>query len=247
MSAAETVARRITSGSTWGGRTSRAAWWTTRGSPLSSVSIETEAERGPEVGLDDLAEAGATRRRGERADWDEIAAVGLGSPGTMDIRGGHAARSARTCPAGSTCRSASCSADRSGQADRAPERRQRRGLRRVLGRRGAGHAESLVLFTLGTGIGCGIIDHGRIIEGRHSHGAECGHIIIQMENARQCSCGALRAPRGLCLGHALVKRADEALEHEPTSPAARGPGREPADRAARSPRRPTAGDPLAVA
>jgi glucokinase len=80
---------------------------------------------------------------------------------------------------------------------------------------GAGrNTRSLVLFTLGTGIGCGIVDEGRIIEGRHSHGAECGHIIIQMENARQCSCGGYGHLEGYASATALVKRAVEALEHD---------------------------------
>jgi glucokinase len=74
--------------------------------------------------------------------------------------------------------------------------------------------ESVVLFTLGTGIGCGIIDHGRIIEGRHSHGAECGHIIIQMENARLCSCGQYGHLEAYASATSLVKRAHEALVHD---------------------------------
>ena len=55
---------------------------------------------------------------------------------------------------------------------------------------GAGRgAHSLVMFTLGTGIGGGIVIDGWILEGRHSHGAECGHIIIEMDGGRMCSCG----------------------------------------------------------
>ena len=37
---------------------------------------------------------------------------------------------------------------------------------------------SMVLFTLGTGIGCGIIVGDLSIDGENGHGAECGHIII---------------------------------------------------------------------
>ena len=49
---------------------------------------------------------------------------------------------------------------------------------------GAGrNTHSLVMFTLGTGIGGGIVVGGTIIEGRHSHGGECGHIIIEMKTA----------------------------------------------------------------
>src|SRR5262249_29004630 len=50
-------------------------------------------------------------------------------------------------------------------------------------------AKSLVFWTLGTGIGCGIIVDDLIVEGAHSHGAECGHIIIEMNNGRLCRTG----------------------------------------------------------
>jgi glucokinase len=67
------------------------------------------------------------------------------------------------------------------------------------------------MFTLGTGIGGGIIEDGRIIAGRHGHGAECGHIIIQMENARRCSCGGFGHLEAYASATALVQRALEAL------------------------------------
>jgi glucokinase len=78
---------------------------------------------------------------------------------------------------------------------------------------GAGRGtKSLVLFTLGTGIGCGIVIEGRLLEGRHSHGAECGHMVIQMENARLCNCGGYGHLEAYASATALVKRAVEALE-----------------------------------
>ena len=56
---------------------------------------------------------------------------------------------------------------------------------------GSGRAyDSLILITLGTGVGGGIIIDGQDIIGANSHGAEIGHIIIDAhESARICSCG----------------------------------------------------------
>src|SRR5690606_10042678 len=49
---------------------------------------------------------------------------------------------------------------------------------------------SLVLFTLGTGIGSGIILDDMQLVGAHSHGGECGHSIIDYQpDARLCGCG----------------------------------------------------------
>ncbi len=49
---------------------------------------------------------------------------------------------------------------------------------------------SLALFTLGTGIGCGIIIEGRSIDGASGYGGECGHSVIDCrDDAMLCGCG----------------------------------------------------------
>ncbi len=179
------------------------------GRPLSAVSLPTDAERGPEAGVATLAAAGRAAVAESGLGWNEIAAVGLGSPGTMDI------------PAGMLLEPPNLP----GWND-FPIRER---LAQALGKRvvlqndanaaaygeywaGGRGARSMVLFTLGTGIGCGIVEEGRIIEGRHSHGAECGHIILQMEGGRQCSCGHYGHLEAYASATALVKRAHEAIE-----------------------------------
>lgn len=47
----------------------------------------------------------------------------------------------------------------------------------------------VIMVTLGTGIGGGIILHGRLYRGAHYAGGEIGHIKISMENRRHCTCG----------------------------------------------------------
>jgi len=72
---------------------------------------------------------------------------------------------------------------------------------------------SLVLFTLGTGLGCGIVVDGRLIEGSHSHGAMSGHITIDVrDDARICPCGQPGHLEAYVSGVALVKRAVEFME-----------------------------------
>ena len=54
---------------------------------------------------------------------------------------------------------------------------------------GAGkECQDLVLLTLGTGVGSGIILDGEIYEGGRVGGAELGHMVI-VENGEPCSCG----------------------------------------------------------
>jgi glucokinase len=183
------------------------------GQPLSSVSLETEAERGPEVGVNNLAEAGRRAVKASGLSWDQIAGVGLGSPGTMDL-----ARGVLLEPPNLPGWYQLPIRDLLAQKLDKQTVLQNDANAAAYGEFWAGagrHARSLVLFTLGTGIGCGIVNEGRIIEGRHSHGGECGHIIIQMDNARQCSCGGYGHLEGYAAATALVKRAIEALEHDP--------------------------------
>jgi len=54
-------------------------------------------------------------------------------------------------------------------------------------------ASSMIMLTLGTGVGGGIIVEGHAIEGVNSFGAECGHIIVDSRpDARLCVWGGGR-------------------------------------------------------
>jgi glucokinase len=179
------------------------------GSPLSSVSLETEAERGPEVGIANVAEAGRRAVLASGLGWDGIVGVGLGSPGTMDLSLGMLLEPPNL-PGWNQLPIRDLLAEKLQKPTVLQNDANAAGYGEYWA--GAGrNTRSLVLFTLGTGIGCGIVEDGRIIEGRHSHGGECGHIIIQMDNARQCSCGAYGHLEAYASATALVKRAHEAL------------------------------------
>jgi glucokinase len=180
------------------------------GNSISSVSVPTAADQGAEKGLQSLATAGKLAVEHSGLHWDDISGVGLGSPGMMDI------------PAGMLLNPVNLPGwDNLPIRDRLAEIL---GIRTVLQNdanaaaygefwAGAGRgSQSMVLFTLGTGIGCGIVENGRLIEGRHSHGAECGHIVIQMENARLCGCGKYGHLEAYASATAIVKRAIEHLE-----------------------------------
>ncbi len=80
---------------------------------------------------------------------------------------------------------------------------------------GAGKdAHSMVLCTLGTGVGGGIIIGDLVLEGEHSHGAELGHMKIEMTNPRQCGCGRWGCLEAYGSATAVVKRATETLAQE---------------------------------
>jgi glucokinase len=53
---------------------------------------------------------------------------------------------------------------------------------------GFGQKTCVVMVTLGTGIGGGIVLHGRLYRGAHFAGGEIGHIKVSMDNKRRCTC-----------------------------------------------------------
>src|SRR5205085_1330584 len=82
---------------------------------------------------------------------------------------------------------------------------------------GAGKdVHSMVLFTLGTGVGGGIIIGDLVLEGEHSHGAELGHMKIEMTNPLQCGCGRWGCLEAYASATAVVKRALDALAQKRT-------------------------------
>lgn len=48
---------------------------------------------------------------------------------------------------------------------------------------------NVVMLTLGTGVGGGIIQDGKLIEGAHGLGGEFGHIVIDETHRFPCNCG----------------------------------------------------------
>jgi glucokinase len=179
------------------------------GRVLSSVTLPTEAHRGQEFGLERMAET--IRRSVAHAGLrqEQVSAIGVATPGTMDIPGGMILdppnlKPWRNVPVRQFIH------DRF----RVPTAFQNDANAAAYGEYwlGAGKGvHSLVLFTLGTGVGCGIIVGDMVIEGRHSHGAEVGHIKIEMTNPRQCGCGRYGCLEAYASATAVVKRALEAL------------------------------------
>ena len=74
---------------------------------------------------------------------------------------------------------------------------------------GAGRGEQhLVLVTVGTGIGGGIVLDGQLYRGRHGVGAEFGHVQV-VAGGRRCGCGQRGCWEQYCSGRALLHEARE--------------------------------------
>ena len=181
-----------------------------RGRTLSWLTEPTESEKGPESGAQRMGEAVLRAIADAGLSPSDVARVGLGSPGTMDVPAGMLIRPhnlpgwfnfpirdrvSHYCGLGVTF---------TNDANAAAH-----GEFWI----GAGSAmHSMVMLTLGTGIGCGIIIGDFSIEGENSHGAECGHIIIDIaKDARMCGCGQRGHLEAYCSAPHVVNRIELAL------------------------------------
>jgi glucokinase len=80
---------------------------------------------------------------------------------------------------------------------------------------GRGHRDLLVV-TVGTGIGGGIVSGGRLIRGAHGFAAEIGHVIVE-PGGPWCGCGNRGCWEQVASGQALDRAAREAAQSRPDS------------------------------
>lgn len=83
-----------------------------------------------------------------------------------------------------------------------------------------GDVSDMVLITLGTGVGGGIIINKRLYTGYNGTAAEVGHMILQKDGIR-CSCGDRGCWENYASVNALIRMTREYAEANPDSPVAR--------------------------
>jgi glucokinase len=192
-----------------GGTNIKAGIVTEKGVPVAKASLPTYADRGIEHGLEVIYRTIETVLANAKLELRQIHAIGLATPGTMDIPGGWLLEPPNLpgwwhVPI----------RDKVGAHLQKPTVLQNDANAAAYGEFWVGaarDAHSLVFWTLGTGIGCGIIIDHVIIEGEHSHGAECGHIIIDMDSLRMSPAGQYGTLEAFCGASAVVQRCEEAL------------------------------------
>ncbi len=178
--------------------------------PLSKTSVPTEADHGPEVGITNIQQAAWQAVDLSGMSIDQITCVGLATPGTMDIPTGMLL-DPPNLPGWKNIPIRQIIQDHLQK----PTILQNDANAAAYGEFWGGTAKevgSLLLWTLGTGVGAGIIIGDTIIEGAHSCGSECGHIIIEMNNGRLCDTGQTGTLEAYCSAKSLLRRCHEALD-----------------------------------
>jgi glucokinase len=200
-----------------GGTTMKAAVVDESGKVYPSISLDTLPERGQEAGLKTMCEAIQQATTAAGFTMKDITAIGVATPGLMDIKLGLILdppnlKPWRNVPVPKFIQ----------EHFKIPVAFQNDANAAAYGEYwiGAGKDfKSMCLFTLGTGIGGGIIADGKVLEGEHSHGGEVGHLRIDMpDRGRLCGCGRRGCLEAYASATAVVARTREELAsfREPT-------------------------------
>ena len=192
-----------------GGTNLKAGVVTSSGRSLSHLVLPTEADKGPEHGMATIRYAIEQAVELSPIRMRNISAIGVATPGTLDIPNGILMEPAnlpkwRNVPVRQLVQ----------DYFEKPVVLQNDANAASFGEfwSGAGQgAHSQVLWTLGTGVGCGLIVNGAIVEGAHSHAGECGFLYIQIENGSPCATGMTGTLEAYVGASGFVTRCEEML------------------------------------
>lgn len=89
-------------------------------------------------------------------------------------------------------------------------------------RGGGAGCHSMVMATLGTGIGGGIIIGGRILGGAHGVGGEIGHLVLNKNETEQCGCGKFGCAEQYASATGIVRMAKKFMAESDAPSSLRG-------------------------
>ena len=170
---------------------------------LASETIKTDASRSPEEVIGDIGRSALQLLEAQGIAMDQCVGVGIGVPGTVDRKNGIVRYS-------NNIKWENVELVREmGKYLPLPTRIANDADCAALGEvvAGAGkECQDVIMITLGTGVGGGIILDGNIYEGKGIGGSELGHMVI-VENGEPCTCGRRGCLEAYASVTALVREA----------------------------------------
>lgn len=168
-----------------GGTTVKCGLFTVKGELLEKWEIPTRTENNGAAILPDVADTVLKKIQEKGLAKEEIAGIGIGVPGPVNEQG--------EVPGAVNLHW--------GYVNLAGDMEKMTGLRVKAGndanvaalgemwKGGGAGCQSIVMVTLGTGVGGGIINNGKIVIGAHGAGGEIGHIHVTDDVECNCNCG----------------------------------------------------------
>ena len=201
-----------------GGTTIKMGFFDTEGNVLDKWEIPTRTENGGENVLPDIAKAVKDKLAEKQIDKEEVSGIGVGVPGPVDGKGvvykcvnlGWGIFNVNEKLEELTGISVKAGNDANVAA---------------LGEmwKGGGQGfHTLVVVTLGTGVGGGIILDGQMLTGAKGAGGEIGHIHMNDEEPDECGCGNHGCLEQYASATGIVRMAKKLLAEKDAESSLRG-------------------------
>jgi glucokinase len=192
-----------------GGTTVKLAFFQEDGSLVSKWEIPTNTtDNGAQI-LPDIASSVLSYIKQNKVSFDDVLGIGIGVPGAVDKNGivagcdnlgwgivdvGEALKALLPeIPRVIVCNDANAAA-----------------LGELWNGGGTGY-ENAVMFTLGTGVGGGIVIGGKIVNGANGGAGELGHIVVEADETELCSCGKRGCLEQYASANGIVRMAQKML------------------------------------
>lgn len=193
-----------------GGTTVKCGLFTTEGEVLDKWEIVTDTTEGGKGILPDVASAILEKMKEKHLEREQIAGVGVGVPGPV-------LKEREVAVAVNLHWGYTMLADEleSLLGGGIPVKVGNDANVAALGEMWKGGGEgfrNLIMATLGTGVGGGIIVDGKIVTGAHGAGGEIGHACVEPEETEHCNCGNRGCLEQMASATGLVRLAKKILD-----------------------------------
>ena len=183
------------------------------GNIVYSTKVATESEKGQDGVAENIAKLVDLLLIGTGLSTDDVEGIGMGVPGMIDSENGivimsnnlkwydfHIAEKVKELTGLNVKIANDANVATLGEA-----------------RFGAAkNKKNVIMLTLGTGVGGGIIANGQLIEGNLSVGAELGHAVI-IKDGEPCTCGRRGCLEAYASATALIRETRKAMQNDPDS------------------------------
>lgn len=181
-----------------------------QGKLLHTYEGPTGASGGPQAVVDNIGNYVKQLVEESSYDWEQVAGIGAGTPGFLNIKEGIVEMSPNLrwdhVPFKQMLE------DQLGKPVRINNDANVAALGEVWSGAGAG-LQNVVCYTLGTGVGGGIIINGKIYEGFNGMAGELGHMqVVPDLEAVQCGCGQMGCVETVSSATGIVRMANDAVE-----------------------------------
>lgn len=180
---------------------------------IATHKVKTNLPRPSEEIVDDIALVSIEAAKAAGVKIKDIAAVGIGTPGSINPQTGIVTYSNNLgfydLPLGDMLR------ERLGVDLFLENDANAAAYGEYIAGAGRG-TKNFIAVTLGTGVGGGIIIDGKLYSGSNYAGGELGHTVIQM-NGEACTCGRLGCYEAYASATALIRQTKQAMIRFPES------------------------------